>query len=72
MVTDKEATLLPKYVVVWKGNAKGGSDLPMRPFDTTIECDAYINACVDMILMFSKSKVDESAVRKEFLVEKTP
>ena len=61
--------LLGKYLVVWEGNAKGGEDLPLRLFDTTIESEAYITACVDMIEMFSKDDVDRIKLRKEFKVQ---
>jgi len=61
--------LLGKFMVVWEGNAKGGEDLPLRPFDTTLEANAYIIACIDMVEMFSKDDVDRIKLRKEFKVQ---
>tara|TARA_Y100001973_G_C5169328_1_gene318076 strand:+ start:1098 stop:1298 length:201 start_codon:yes stop_codon:yes gene_type:complete len=61
--------LLGKYMVVWEGNAKGGEDLPLRAFDTTIESNAYITACVDIVEMFSKDEIDRVKLRKEFKVK---
>jgi hypothetical protein len=45
-------------------------DAPMRAFDTTIEANAYINGCVDVVGTFTKG-VDTIDLVKEFYVQDT-
>jgi len=35
---------------------KDQGDAPMRDFDTTIEANAYIRGCVDMLITFDKKE----------------
>ena len=60
-----------KYLVYWSDMLKKDQgDAPMRAFDTTIEANAYINGCVDVVGTFTKG-VDTIDLTKEFYVQDT-
>ena len=60
-----------KYLVYWSDMLKNKQgDAPMRAFDTTIEANAYINGCVDVVGTFIKG-VDTIDLVKEFYVQDT-
>ena len=48
--------------------AKGKQNLPLRPFDTSIEADAYIKGMVDLIVMNTKDDLEWDKVRQDFIV----
>ena len=57
------------YTVIWKKMAKGQEDLPLRPFDTIVETEAYIAGLVDLIIMNTDPKGDDlewDKVREDF------
>ena len=57
------------YLVSWEAMQKGSSEpLPMRPFDTKIEAEAYIIGCADVIVINSKSKLNVADVVKDFVI----
>ena len=42
-------------------------DLPLRPFETQLEAEAYVTGLVDLIVMQSKDKgIDWKKVRDDF------
>jgi len=44
-------------LVLWKKMMKGTKDdLPLRPFETQLEAEAYVTGLVDLIVMQSKNK----------------
>ncbi len=49
--------------------AKGKKNLPLRPFDTSIEAEAYISGIVDLLIMNTKDELDWNTVREDFVVE---
>ena len=57
------------YLVSWKRMQKASKDpLPMRPFDSKIEAEAYIIGCADVIVINSKSKLEVTEVVKDFVI----
>jgi hypothetical protein len=55
------------YLVSWKGMQKGSKEaLPMRPFDTKEEAEAYVIGCSDVIVIQSKNKLDLNKVVSDF------
>ncbi len=57
-----------KYVVRWTSIGTDGEDRILRPFDTVIECKAYIDGIVDSVVWFADG-ADETKVRKELKYE---
>ena len=57
------------FTVVWKRMAKGKQNLPLRPFDTSIEADAYISGIVDLLVMNTKDDLEWDKVRQDFFVD---
>jgi len=57
-------------LVLWKGMAKGtGEDLPLRPFNTSAEAEAYVDGVTDLLFMGSeKPNVDWDVIRKDFTI----
>ena len=57
-------------LVLWKGMAKGtGEDLPLRPFTTLAEAEAYVDGVTDLLYMGSeKPNVNWDKVRKDFVI----
>lgn len=55
------------FLVSWKGVQKGTKEpLPMRPFDTKVEAEAYIIGCADVICINSKNELNINQVVKDF------
>ena len=55
------------YLVSWKGVQKDtDKPLPMRPFDTKLEAEAYIVGCADVICINSKNELEVNDVVKDF------
>ena len=55
-------------LVLWKDMMKGTKeDLPLRPFETQLEAEAYVTGLVDLIVMQSKNnQIEWSKVREDF------
>ena len=57
------------YLVSWNKMMKNSEEpLPMRPFKSREEADAYIRGCVDVICMGSKDNLQTTDVAKDFIV----
>tara|TARA_Y100001963_G_C6632558_1_gene376974 strand:+ start:269 stop:478 length:210 start_codon:yes stop_codon:yes gene_type:complete len=58
------------FLVSWKGVQKGKKDepLPMRPFDTKIEAEAYIIGCADIISIHSQNNLLVKDIVKDFTI----
>jgi hypothetical protein len=55
-------------LVLWKDMMKGSKeDLPLRPFETQLEAEAYVTGIVDIIVIQSKNKkLEWEEVRNDF------
>jgi len=55
------------YLVSWKKMLKGSDEpLPLRPFDTKKQAEAYRMGCVDVIVITSLNKLEPEEVIKDF------
>lgn len=55
------------YLVSWKKMLKGSDEpLPLRPFETRKEAEAYRMGCADVIIITSVNKLEFEDIIKDF------
>tara|TARA_Y100000401_G_scaffold58141_1_gene46019 strand:+ start:6631 stop:6828 length:198 start_codon:yes stop_codon:yes gene_type:complete len=60
---------MSKFLVSWSGMLKGSKEpLPLRPFDTRLEAEAYRLGCADVVCILQQNQLELSDVIKDFII----
>ena len=60
------------FLVYWKDMMKDSDEpLPMRPFDSKEQAEAYVMGCADVICVSSKEELDSEVVMKDFIISQS-
>ena len=57
------------FLVLWRDMMKDSDEpLPMRPFDSKEQAEAYVMGCADVICVTSKNELDSEKVMRDFII----